>query len=887
MLAINFYKGEENGIVVEKDNMDVSIFSEQYQKANLLLADLLKNAKDDIPNIVAFCGDRGEGKTSCMTSVREMMKEKVIGAVDKKFYKLTTIDPAFFDEEHNVLQLMLGQMYSDFKKSYNTGKELSKKKEADIEKLASKFQRAKHCLSQLKQPRERIYDPLEDLDALAAAESLKDSISNLIDGFLAYFESDIFVVSIDDIDLNIDGAYEMAEQMRKYMLNKKCIILVSLNVDQLIDVISNSLQKKAAIGNTLGAEEMATKYVAKLIPVGNRVVMPKVYDICNVRLCVYRSHEDRQPLIYNSVKEAVTQLIYLKTRYLFYNSKGGVSPIVPNNLRSLRHLLGMLLEMDDFSDNQFSENNKHAFKAYFFQNWIHQLRKEDQSYASLFATVDDASLLNKMVVSYLSQYFPDDTKRGNTLMANILNSQNYSYNVSVGDVFYVIHHLEKSNVGQELRLMLFFIKSLYGIRLYECYDVITEQKGEMFPEPVDGGEIYKSDAWFKRTNMLQRLLNGAYFTYDSDDLLPSTVEGRMSRDLKLINAMKLTGMVAKELRGEMGRYEQMTAEEKMDFEKRFRITEFFALTAKRPISRRKADQTDRMRRDDAEPFHLSDINLGTGYIVFDVTAPFYNVVNLKYTYERFSYLRGKGQDGGRDLFFDFALKHEWSLLRSMIRMVRLKLYNEEHPNDKRTFETIGDTPENEMDEALHELASNAIIRNGEVLSALTELMQNHRTNMHNKKDNVQLLMQFYGTIIKSDMRTYTNAGTDRPYYLQFVFLEAIIQLLKEQKTDSLLAQVYESGIDSDTTTDDDVVSVFKDFFASNFKTKKRSAIMSDIGKKYPEYASRIASSDWETMFPDSKKSYSRPEIITIFRANFSNITGKVKASDVYIDEDDL
>lgn len=27
----------------------------------------------------------------------------------------------------------------------------------------------------------------------------------------------------------------------------------------------------------------------------------------------------------------------------------------------------------------------------------------------LFATVDDASLLNKMVFSYLSQYFPDDT----------------------------------------------------------------------------------------------------------------------------------------------------------------------------------------------------------------------------------------------------------------------------------------------------------------------------------------------------------------------------------------------------------------------------------------------------------------------------------------------
>lgn len=210
-------------------------------------------------------------------------------------------------------------------------------------------------MSQLKQPRERIYDPMEDLNSLAAAEDLKESIRILIKEFLNFYKKSVFVISIDDIDLNIEGAYEMTEQIRKYFLSNQCLLMLSLNVDQLIDVISNYLQKKAVNQSVFDSNNMASMYVTKLIPVGNRIIMPKVYDICNKQLDIYESHQDEHPKHYNSIKEAITHLIYIKTRYLFYNSKGGVSPIVPNNLRSLRHLLGMLISMEDFVNNNESE----------------------------------------------------------------------------------------------------------------------------------------------------------------------------------------------------------------------------------------------------------------------------------------------------------------------------------------------------------------------------------------------------------------------------------------------------------------------------------------------------------------------------------------------------
>ena len=61
-----YYKGEENIVVVEKKNYEESLFREQYAQALQLVTDIAEHPKDDVPNLVTFCGDRGEGKTSCM-----------------------------------------------------------------------------------------------------------------------------------------------------------------------------------------------------------------------------------------------------------------------------------------------------------------------------------------------------------------------------------------------------------------------------------------------------------------------------------------------------------------------------------------------------------------------------------------------------------------------------------------------------------------------------------------------------------------------------------------------------------------------------------------------------------------------------------------------------
>lgn len=82
--TIKLYKGEEHGVVIEKDHFDESMFYAQYNKAYDILKDMMDRNWDIIskgettitmtPNIIAFCGDRGEGKTSCMESFTQKIR---------------------------------------------------------------------------------------------------------------------------------------------------------------------------------------------------------------------------------------------------------------------------------------------------------------------------------------------------------------------------------------------------------------------------------------------------------------------------------------------------------------------------------------------------------------------------------------------------------------------------------------------------------------------------------------------------------------------------------------------------------------------------------------------------------------------------------------------
>lgn len=88
--------------------------------------------------------------------------------------------------------------------------------------LVCQFNKVMIYMKYLAKPedKEHYYDGLQELEALSVGLTLKESIETLVNRFLEYVGKDYLVITIDDLDLNIQGAYLMSEHIRKYLTNQ-------------------------------------------------------------------------------------------------------------------------------------------------------------------------------------------------------------------------------------------------------------------------------------------------------------------------------------------------------------------------------------------------------------------------------------------------------------------------------------------------------------------------------------------------------------------------------------------------------------------------------------------------------------------------------------------
>ena len=793
--TIIFRMGEETGIVIEKtkEQFEHSLFREQYKQAFSIMESIISRTTkvrpddeidENISNIIAFCGDRGEGKTSALETVRGILlhKERFKAAVsanlfDKdtqldanKFKVLNLVDPAFFDKEHNLIELLLGQMYAeilcdDKQKAQNGECEdfCASRNVALRNNLMQSFEEVRHSLDIIHKASEKnAYDNLEQVDDLAAGIVLKKKICCLLKNYAQYFQKERVLICVDDLDLNVSDGYQMAEEIRKYLSTPSaCIVMMAIKVEQMVEVVQSYLRdkmnKEIILNDTI--DEMAKRYVAKMLPLNNRVIMPNGKGIVELPFLI-KEGEYEEP--YPTVKEAVVRLIYRKTRYIFVNGRN-VSPIVPINLRSLRFLVNLLWELPDAKRENNADNveNKQIFKNYFYKTWIGLLDSNDAKFAQEIINNPDITTLNKSVVMHLRNLaLPIKNQEEHDVLVNILEPQNQVQNISVGDVFYVIKQVESINTDIKKSYFLFFLKAFYSIELYETYDRISANLDSLFVTPSacfpktkedfkqekdKTPYIYKYDSQLQRLNLLQRLLNGAYFTFGKKSLIPSE-QGGSERDLRLIDGKKLRAAF------ENVKDNRISEEQRLVY---LHLCEFFALT-----TIRSAKNNDKLIIDRTQSgrTYFDTYSSSNKYFVFDVLSIFYNVVNIQFAYNRWDKIF-------KEDFFSYAYNNEQSLLRQT-----LALCNRQY-----------DTPDSTLPNNIHHFISDAVIRFSELMLSIIDNAENQR-DVYSEGGNANNLKIFYENIRKIGITLYPldpNDKEDRGYEMKFVFLDKVIKLLSD------------------------------------------------------------------------------------------------------------
>ena len=806
-----FRRNDENQVVLEKDNFKDSLFQEQYLSAMHSFIDVCNAMNRDslsVSNVVAFCGDRGEGKSSCMQTTRKVlmnpnhfhpvdiehldMHEKqyltYVKAIEQYHtYALKVIDPSFFDETHNILDLVISQLYQEAFDGEDNEEETKESYKARYQ-LIRCFDRVKESMSLLEKNRREIFDNIESLDRLAESMKLRENVHKLFDEFLQYrnkheesAEYKKILICIDDLDLNVNGGYTMLEQIRKYLSNPNCVILMALKIEQMTKVVQNALYVNSGHNQDIISNEMcrdmAEKYITKLFPTEHRIQMPKVEDIVDYPLELHYAFDSQdvtaKPETWTSIKEAVVSLIFLKTRYLFYNKETEVNLIIPRNLRSLRQLVAMLLKMDDFvKGSDISKENQTAFKKYFFNEWTNILPEEQKELVNNIINYNDVSTKNHYVLTSLLQ---PRLLGADTGLFDWFNARVRAYNVSVGDVLYAIQYLQETGHA-DLRELLFFLRSYYSICLYDYYDELVGEVKNAESIPAIYGyqkyywngnevvereevsdkhvEIYAYDERFRRISRLQQIVGGAYYMYEPGELLPEEsvnirdqytkrlLFSSMPRDYRALDGIAIFDFMQENGRTNLSKTQIVLDDSKLLY---FQMCEFFALTTK--MIQTADESRNGNYRYRYYPYYLTSFKRENTIVLFDVMAIFSNIINVAYAYNRFN--EALWGNGTKQSFFEIALKQEGSLLNQLLASYKEDADKNGYKDPLHSAYTLG------------RFASAGIIRNVDVHESLLAKVKAEKESLSKNatsgSDSIGRLIDFYRTIRNSEITLYGGA----------------------------------------------------------------------------------------------------------------------------------
>ncbi|HET6556768.1 MAG TPA: hypothetical protein VFG54_05600, partial [Prolixibacteraceae bacterium] len=202
---------EEYKIKIEEpEELEKSFFADIYKNAANAVREIIiqtekkiedindpfLNQHQDYNNIIAFCGERGTGKSSAMISFAQSLL-KIDSKEASEFYgndqlvtkrryqTLKVIDPSLFEEDENIFEVILAQLFSSFEIVLK-----GKEKDSDIDqkrKLLEQFEIVYENLQTIKKNGQK-YDgeALETLSKLACGANLRENFKELVSRYLRF-----------------------------------------------------------------------------------------------------------------------------------------------------------------------------------------------------------------------------------------------------------------------------------------------------------------------------------------------------------------------------------------------------------------------------------------------------------------------------------------------------------------------------------------------------------------------------------------------------------------------------------------------------------------------------------------------------------------------------
>ena len=386
-------------------------------------------------NILAFCGPRGQGKTSAMLSLsyalehcndsREGSYLQTVDADGKKHYRLNKedpvwadtidgseflvmppIDPTVLDEKESVVGLVLAWLLAKINEAWKTQDEPADFIEQKQVEVLQHFQKCRDCLALHSGVKER------DLSALIKSSNILDLKNHLYKIIECYFQlyghkgkMHYLIIQLDDTDMDMVNAYDVLEDTRKFLSLPQTVVFMATYLRQLRTLVAKQYEKALSlsrIGKDAELEladctQMAAKYLDKLIPSQQMVHINSfryqrdlngivkigdfIDDLSDV-LSDQRAGAALSAADFDAdLEEEFYALIRRKTGLIFLKHDTYVNNILPTTLRGLVHLYQLLDKMKTPQFPEESDYKKQMGKqdASYYRQYINALRVQQRN----------------------------------------------------------------------------------------------------------------------------------------------------------------------------------------------------------------------------------------------------------------------------------------------------------------------------------------------------------------------------------------------------------------------------------------------------------------------------------------------------------------------------
>lgn len=431
----------------------------------------------DMGNAITIVGKRGSGKTTVMQEIRSILKKfnmckkdwfnkigepyasELNGQIDNEFMveAMEIIDASVLEEKDDLLEIILWHMYEQVRKRITSGKNagLTNVNSWELDNFTKSVDEVYRMHQSIKGKRqeETGESVVTLLENMPNSIRTRHAMGKLIEAYFKIMcpgkeKSAYLLIPIDDLDLNIRKGYQMLEEIRRYLLDWKIIVLLTVDYEQMEKVCEAHFRKEFESRQCGMNEDELSKHISDL----SDCYMNKVFPIS------HRIHLTEKSLKVSFIKEMdgdeektykIKEYLLIKIAEkmgIYYDAFGLKTHFcVPNTVRELLAYIHFSLSLNSIDwnllrepENQedivrqlgFYEQNHERFDNDIAERMVFQILKPAQRI--VFEELRKRDLERR--VGYVLQCY-ENTNKKKKVMEAVEEREHYSFGEFLGCIY--------------------------------------------------------------------------------------------------------------------------------------------------------------------------------------------------------------------------------------------------------------------------------------------------------------------------------------------------------------------------------------------------------------------------------------------------------------------